>query len=89
MVYALPTERLNPDGQRRQVARCRFGADDFVPAGLDLENGEQLTFGYVRTVTNDIPDSELRVDHAIGSFQIVGSAGSNPVARMYGGSCSR
>jgi hypothetical protein len=79
-VYALPTERLNPDGQWRQVARCRLGADDLVPAGLDFENGEQLTFGYVRTVTNDIPDSELRVDHAIGSFQIVvKSSFSSPI----------
>jgi hypothetical protein len=80
VVYALPTERPNPDGQRSQVARCRLGADAFVPAGLDLENGEQLTFGYVRTVTNDIPESALRVDHAIGSFPIVvKSSFSSPI----------
>lgn len=78
VVYAVPAERLNPDGQWREVEHCGLEADDFLPPGLDLENGEELTFGYARTLTNDIPDTKLRVDHAIGSFRYVLSGFAEP-----------
>jgi hypothetical protein len=51
VVYTVPAERLNPDGLWRQVERCGLETDDFSPPGLDFESGEELAFGYFRTVS--------------------------------------
>ena len=51
--------------------RCGLTAANFTPTGLNLEDGGELTFGYIRSNSNTTPDSTQRNVHGIDDFRVV------------------
>ena len=51
--------------------RCGLTAADFMPTGLNLEDGGEITFGYIRSNSNTTPDSTQRNVHGIDNFRVV------------------
>lgn len=50
---------------------CGLTADRFVPDGLDLVGGSEMTFGYTRSNTNTTPGGVQRNVHGIDDFRVV------------------
>jgi hypothetical protein len=50
---------------------CGLTAGDFVPEGLNLVDGGELVFGYLRSNSHTVPDSTQRNVHGIDDFRIV------------------
>lgn len=53
-------------------SNCGLRPEDFTPAGLNFENGSELSFGYIRSNTNtSLAGSTQRSVHGIDDFRVV------------------